>query len=403
MKLLNIVCVLLCLFVLPARAQFLTREDSLNAGLTPNGKNVILSGYGEAKYSYDENYKTATASLTRNVLFVGYRFNSKITFFSEIEIENAKVDANGGEIALEQCLLKFDLNRNHYLFAGLFIPRIGVLNENHLPTTFNGNDRHVVERMIIPSTWRELGVGYYGSSNFIPGLNWSFGLMNGLNSEGIIGSSGIRDARYEGRNASASNMATTASLLYYFSDFRFQISGYYGGSVGLTPRAADSLGLDSGPFGTPVTLGEANIQYRKNGITIKGLGTVVSIKDAEKLNTAYASNAAESMYGYMVEVGYNLLESTKWKDKQLTIFSRYEALDLMNSIPENGIDDDLYNQKYLIVGITYMPMRGVSVKFDCTHVETGDPNPNLIFNPSPNAPAYLPKNNFYQLGIAYSF
>jgi hypothetical protein len=74
------------------------------------------------------------------------------------------------------------------------------------------------------------------------GLNWSLGLMNGLNAEGIAGPTGIREARYEGRDATASNIAVTGALLYFTGPFRLQWSGYYGGTVGLTPRAADSLG-----------------------------------------------------------------------------------------------------------------------------------------------------------------
>jgi hypothetical protein len=278
-----------------------------------------------------------------------------------------------------------------------------MLNENHLPTTFNGNDRHIVETLVIPSTWREIGVGYYGSSNQIAGLNWSAGIMNGLNSEGIIGGRGIRDARYEGRNASAANLALTGSVLYYLNDFRFQLSGYYGGTVGLTPRAADSLQLTSGTFGTPVALGEFNVVYRNAGFTFKGLATYVSISDADKLNTAYASNAPESMYGYLIEGAYNLLENSKWKDKQLNLFARYEGLDLMASVPKNGIKDEIFNQQYIIAGLTYMPYRGIAIKADWKHITTGDPNAALIFNPSPNAPAYINQNNFYQLGLAYSF
>lgn len=395
---------LVCLVLSPAlsNAQLLTREDSLNAGLSPNPRAVIISGYGEAKYSFDNNLKTATANLTRNVLFVGYRFNEKFTFFSEIELEDAKVDGSGGEVSVEQCVLKFDLNRNNYLLAGLFIPRIGIMNENHLPTTFNGNDRHMVEQMIIPATWREIGVCYYGSSTTVAGLNWSAGIMNGLNAAGITGTTGIRDARYEGRDASGSNIALTGSLLYSFAGLRIQGSAYYGGSVGLTPRSADSLQLNSGPFGTPVALTEANIQYRKSGWTFKGLLAYGSITDAAKLNRAYASNAAESFYGYFGEVGYNLLEK-KNKVKQLNLFVRYEGLDLMATVPENGIKDETVKQQYIIAGITYLPFRGVAIKADWKHLSTGEPDARLLQVPGPTAPPYLSTNNFYQLGIAYSF
>ena len=109
------------------------------------------------------------------------------------------------------------------------------------------------------------------------------------------------------------------------------------------------------------------------------------------------------MYGYFVEGAYNILENSKWKDKQLNLFARYEGLDLMASVPKNGIKDEIYNQQYIIAGLTYMPYRGIAIKADWKHITTGDPNAALIFNPSPNAPAYINQNNFYQLGLAYSF
>ncbi len=154
----------LFLFCLASRAQVITHEDSLNAGLTPKSAATVLSGYGQAKVQYDLRTKTGVADITRNVMFFGHRFSNNISFFSELELENAKV-TNGnpsGEISMEQLFLKFNLSRNMYLVAGLFIPRIGIINENHLPTTFNSNDRPFVEQFIIPATWRELGTALYG-------------------------------------------------------------------------------------------------------------------------------------------------------------------------------------------------------------------------------------------------
>ena len=69
--------------------KLITAEDSLNAG---NNKNkTSISGYGSAFYQRDFNQAVSTATLERAVLFVGHRFNGKISFFSELEIENAKV------------------------------------------------------------------------------------------------------------------------------------------------------------------------------------------------------------------------------------------------------------------------------------------------------------------------
>ena len=73
----------------PAQQQLFTGEDSLNNGIAKS--KTILSGYGSAYYQRDMVQKQAIASLERVVLFVGHRFNARISFFSEMEIENAVV------------------------------------------------------------------------------------------------------------------------------------------------------------------------------------------------------------------------------------------------------------------------------------------------------------------------
>lgn len=387
------------------KAQVLTREDSLRSGLISSDKATLISGYGEAKVSYDLAYKTGEANLTRNVLFIGHKFNPKISLFSEWEIEDAKVEGGepGGEFALEQLFIKFNVSRDAYLTAGLFIPRLGIINENHLPTTFNGVDRPFVETFVIPSTWRELGVGIYGQTPRLPGFNYSFGVFNGLNSEEFGGGMGIREGRFEGRNATATNIAVTGAALYYKNDFRFQLSGYYGGSAGISPRDADSLNLDSGPFGTPVILGEGDVQYLGKSFTAKVLGTVVSIPDADRINSAYANNTPSVMWGGYAELGFNLLSLCEHSEKNLTVFGRYEMLDLNAAMPENGIKDDFVNQQYIIGGLTFQPVKGIAVKADYVQRITGTPNPLLNVNPFINGQQFYSSRGFVNLGIAYSF
>ncbi|HTS45245.1 MAG TPA: hypothetical protein VMH01_12675, partial [Puia sp.] len=290
-----------------AQQLVMTNEDSLHAGVS-NSKTVI-SGYGSAFYQRDFNQKQSTVTLERAVLFLGHQFSDKVSFFSELEVENAKIAAgeNGtGEIAMEQAFLKFNLNPKQYIVAGLFVPRIGILNENHLPVNFNGVERPIVEQLVIPATWRELGVGFYGSSNKMP-LNYSVAVINGLNSQKFEHGTGIREGRAEGSSALANNLAVTASLQYLWKDFKFQVSGYVGGTVGLSPLGADSLGLNSGAFGTPLYLGEADVQYSKKGIAIKALGTYIWYPDAGTINAAYANNMATGMYGAYAELAYDWL------------------------------------------------------------------------------------------------
>ncbi|MBS1531801.1 MAG: hypothetical protein JSU01_15950, partial [Bacteroidetes bacterium] len=158
-----------------------TSEDSLSTGLSKNS--TTIGGYGNAFYQHSSATQTSKIDLERFVLFTGHKFNDKISFFSELEVEDAKVSGgeDGGEVSIEQAYLKFNLNANQYISAGLFLPRIGILNENHLPNTFNGNERNYVETLILPSTWRELGVGFYGNLDNVP-VNYSIALVNGLSS-----------------------------------------------------------------------------------------------------------------------------------------------------------------------------------------------------------------------------
>ncbi|HNR48965.1 MAG TPA: hypothetical protein PKN14_06920 [Bacteroidia bacterium] len=393
----HLVWLLLLVTTTPLMAQ--TAEDSLQNS-TAKEKQTYISGYGEAKVSYNTRYRTAQANLTRAVVFIGHKFNSRISFFSETELESARVEGGkpGGEISMEQAYLRFDLNRTHYLQAGLFIPRIGIINENHLPTTFNGNDRPFTETLLIPSTWREIGIGFYGSSDRLQGLSYSLALVNGLNSGDFVNGSGIREGRFEGSNATASNIALTGSVTYLIRDFTVQMSAYYGGSAGLNNREADSLQLNSGLFGTPVSLGEINIRYNHNRFAFRALGAALYIPDAQKINRAYANNTAELAVGGYGEVSYRVFTKTK-----TTAFLRYEAFNLNQEIPENGIRNNTLNQQYIIAGFSVFPAPGVVIKADYVYKQTGRLNPALNPNPFPNAPPYYTSNSFINLGLGYSF
>jgi hypothetical protein len=332
------------------------------------------------------------------VLFIGHKFGS-ISFFSELEVEDAKVSGGeeGGEVAFEQAYLKFNLDPQHYITAGLFLPRIGILNETHLPNTFNGNERTQVETYIIPSTWRELGVGFYGGFSTFP-LYYSVALVTGLNSASFQHGSGIREGRFEGRNAAANNLALTGSIQTYLGSIKLQASGYYGGTVGLPSAQADTLHLSSGVFGTPVVLGEADVQYGENGFCIKLLGVFVSIPDASNINAAYGNNTPKSEYGAYAEISYNLMDIIHPADaQQLIVFIRYEKLDMNAAIPVNGILDGTLNQDHWIAGFGYWPIDNVVIKADARFLITGDQNP-AIANGS-----YNTRNVFLNLGMGFSF
>lgn len=388
-----------------AQRLIFTSEDSLQQGF--NTSKTVLSGYGSAYYQRDFYNERGTASLERVVLFVGHQFNKKFSFFSEMELENALVTGSGtkGELAMEQAYLRYNINPGQYIVAGLFIPRIGLLNENHLPVNFNGVERPLLEQYIIPSTWRELGIGWYGTFNK---LQLSAAIMNGLNSAFMEHGTGLKDARNEGAFATANNMALTAAVVYNAAPVRLQLSGYAGGTVGLGARSADSLGLDGGAFGIPLYLAEANAKYDQNGLSAKVLGVFVSYPDAGRINAAYGKNLPTKMYGAYAEAGYDLLynRSTRTGSQaQLVAFARLEYMDMNAAIPEppRGIADGTLNQRNLIAGLNFMPIPNITVKADLRLLHTGEQNKDLLINPAPNLRAYSRNNTFLNVGIGYSF
>ena len=193
-------------------------------------------------------------------------------------------------------------------------------------------------------------------------------------------------------------------MLYYVKNFRIQTSAYFGGSCGLTKIQADSLQLSYGAFGTPVGVYEGNIQYNLKGVSVKALAAVIQISDAPKINRAYANNTPEQMLGYYGEIGYNVLYLfKKYADKNLTVFARYENVDMNYKIPTNGIINGTLKQQYIVGGIVFQPLRGVTVKADYVFKETGKLNPALIINPLPANQRYRTNQGFFNLGIGYSF
>jgi len=383
-----------------------TGEDLLTGNNGSEGQTVI-SGYGEAAFQRDFKYKNSTANLSRGVLFLGHQFSNRIAFFSELEVEDARVEAGKfkGAIGFEQLFIKFSLNPRQYFVAGLFLPRIGILNENHLPINFNGTERPLVETLIIPSTWRELGIGFYGQMATMP-VTYSIAVINGVNAQNFAHGTGIGGGMGEGQAVSMNNIAVTGALQAYLGNFRFQVSGYVGGSIPFSQYQSDSLKAPKGMFAAPVYLGEADMQYTRGGFYGKLLGTYVALPEADEINALFANNTPSSMYGAYAEIGYNLLQKAKkptWASRQLVAFARYEKLNVNNTLPASGIIDGTLDQSHLLAGLCYYPLPNVVLKADMRFTHTGPQNKALFLNPPPVMIPYQQNNSFLNLGIGYSF
>jgi hypothetical protein len=122
--------------------------------LTTNGnqKGLTIGGYAEAHYNRASG-KNAVLDVHRVVLLLGYKFNERTQFITELEFEHVK------EVYVEQAFLQYSLTDNINLRAGLMLVPMGIVNEYHEPTTFNGVERPSMDKSIVPTTWREIGLG----------------------------------------------------------------------------------------------------------------------------------------------------------------------------------------------------------------------------------------------------
>ncbi|MBZ0241873.1 MAG: hypothetical protein K8F24_01540, partial [Bacteroidales bacterium] len=124
---------------------------------------LLIGGYGEIHYNQPLNSDlrmNGALDVHRMVMLLGYNFNEKIQFISELEFEHVK------EVYVEQAFLQNKLNNSVSFRGGLILVPMGIVNEYHEPTAFNGVERPLIDNYIAPTTWREIGFGVTG--NFLP-------------------------------------------------------------------------------------------------------------------------------------------------------------------------------------------------------------------------------------------
>ena len=168
----------------------LPRETPIETplGLGPVLSGTAIGGYGELTFVKPSN-GVAVVDMRRLVVYVGHNFTDKLRFYSEIEIEHAISSADDrGEVEVEQAYLDGLLGRRFNLRGGVIIMPVGIINVYHEPPTFNGVDRPDVDSVIIPSTWREAGIGMFGE--LTEGLRYQLYLVNGFQASGLLGRGG---------------------------------------------------------------------------------------------------------------------------------------------------------------------------------------------------------------------
>ncbi len=326
---------------------------------------AAVGGYGELHYNDVTNTESGEnpagqLDFHRFVLFVGYTFNDWVSFHSELELEHTLVEAGedeGGEVALEQAYVDLRYHPALGVRAGLVLVPVGIINPVHEPPTFNGVERPNVEKVLIPSTWRESGIGIYG--RLAERLEYEAYVMAGLSAAGISGKNGIRGARQGGFRSSTDNLAFTARLSYRVNLNLSVAASYYGSSL-----ASDKTVPEADLDGVAFNLLEAHAQYRKGAFEARGLILYSAVSAAEKLNAVFGKDVGSSQVGGYLELGYDVLGLiVPETEQQVTLFGRYEIYDTQAST-EGFAANEAYARRETTLGLTYRPMPQVALKLD---------------------------------------
>lgn len=330
---------------------------------------VSIGGYGEMTYANaSKRMQDASASGTRDtldflraILYVGYKFNDWILFNSEIEFEHGSTGKGRGEVSVEMAYIDFRLREEIGLRAGMLLMPVGLTNEMHEPTTFHGVRRTSVELNIIPSTWRENGVGVFGD---LGPVSYRSYLVTGLQSTtntgvgGFTSSSGLRGGRSSGANSLAEDFASVTRIDYK------PTSGVLVGGSFYVGQADQSLIVNS----VPVSLWEGHLKAEYRGAELRALYAEGRIGNADLVNITQpvASRMVGSkLFGGYVEGAYDVLSLVKnSKGHYLAPFFRYERYDTQADTPSAFAKNPANSRVEYTAGLTYKPIPQVAVKAD---------------------------------------
>jgi len=300
-------------------------------------------------------------NLRRFVVYLAHTFNDRLSFHSELEVEDAKIEggSSGGEVAMEQAFLDYRIADALTLRTGLVLPPVGIVNETHEPPTFNGVDRPAFDHDVIPTTWREIGIGIVGRLPVTEGLSYRLYLVNGLRASGFSDAEGIRDGRQEGREATFANPSLTGRLEWVRPGLRLGGSFWYGGTTG-----GDTL-LGTGTFDAPIAVLSADARYDRGALALRAVFATISVGDAGAINALYGSAVGSRISGGYAEVAYNLLRPLVPNTSQrLNAFVRHERYDTQADVPAGTVRDRGLARRTTTLGLAYKPTWNTVFKGD---------------------------------------
>jgi len=323
------------------------------------GESVTVGAYGELTYNQPES-SNGELDVQRLVLLFGYKFNDKTQFVTEVEFEHVE------EVFIEQAFVNYALGSNISIRGGLMLVPMGIINEFHEPTTFNGVERPEMDNVIVPTTWRELGFGVTGRFNDLS-LGYQAYVFNGFKSTSLdgsggvsgalSGSSGLRGGRQKGIKSTINSPTFSAKFDYYgLPGLRLGLSGYFGD----TQADENVEDLDGANIGISMIGLDARYAYQR--FTARGQYIYASLSDTEAYNNLTGKDLGSALEGWYLEGAYNLLPQTK--EQRLFAFLRYETYDTHAGTEGALAKNDAYDRTDVTLGLSYHIAPGVVCKGD---------------------------------------
>jgi len=366
---------------------------------------LSVGGYGEvalsrnyfsdhvSRYSQPEEHKNDPShgrfDIPHAVIYLGYDFGKGWTLGTEIEFEHGgagiayeKEDEEGGEweqetekggeVELEQFWLQKSFSRAANLRIGHIVVPVGLTNAHHEPLNFFTVYRPEGEATILPCTWHQTGVSFWGRSG---DFRYEAQFLAGLNADQFTNTGWIHKGHQSPMEFDVANKYGAALRLdnYSVKGLRIGLSGYYGQSIG-NSYPLNASGVDAEYKGN-VVVGSFDFTYKGHNWVVRGQADYGYLSDASQLKYVYnrlnskspfkhSAFVSKNAYAVGIEAGYDLfsqIESLRKERQQLFLFGRYEAYNPYAS-DTKGTEYGYTEVKRMAVGVNYKPIPQIVIK-----------------------------------------
>ena len=375
-----------------------------------NGKRLSVGGYGEvamsrnfysdhvSRYSLADEHKKDPShgrfDIPHAVIYLGYDFGKGWTMGTEIEFEHGGVGMayekedeeggeweqeveKGGEVELEQFWIQKSFGRWANIKAGHIVVPVGLNNAYHEPLNFFTVYRPEGENTVLPSTWHQTGISFWGKTK---GWRYELQFLAGLNSDNFTNTGWINKGLGTPTEGEIATKYGTALRIdnYCIKGLRIGLSGYYGHAIGNSyPNNKD--GAESKYKGV-VAIGAIDFTYNNYNWIVRGQADYGYLSDAKQLK--YFTNrlnglspfhhsafVSKNAFAYGIEAGYNVfsqIEKLRQSNQKMYLFGRYEHYNPYASKTKNT-SYDYTNVQRMAVGINYYPVKQIVVKAEYSH------------------------------------